>query len=77
MQLETLATNEQALAAYRRAGFVQEGALREDAWVEGGRVDEVVMSVLAREWRALTRVGSRAPSGPMMDGPPIADPGPS
>lgn len=52
VQLETLASNEQALSAYRRAGFVQEGIAREDNWIEGRFVDQVVMSVLAAEWAA-------------------------
>ncbi len=50
VQLETLAGNAQALAAYRRAGFVEEGRTREDAYVEGRFVDQVVMAVLAPEW---------------------------
>jgi RimJ/RimL family protein N-acetyltransferase len=51
VQLETLATNEQALACYRRVGFVEEGRLRENAWVAGAFVDTVVMGVLAAEHR--------------------------
>jgi len=50
VQLETLATNEAGLRAYRAAGFVEEGRTRESGWVRGGFVDEVIMSVLAHEW---------------------------
>lgn len=50
VQIETLATNRGALAAAARAGFVQEGVARQDAWVEGRFVDQVVLSVLAGEW---------------------------
>ena len=46
VQLECLATNGAAIRAYRAVGFVEEGRLRESAWVRGGFVDEVVMSVL-------------------------------
>ena len=48
--LETLATNTPALRCYASAGFVEEGRLREAAWVEGGYVDAVRMSVLRRDW---------------------------
>ena len=50
VQLETLASNEAALRAYRAAGFVEEGRTRESGWVRGGFADEVIMSVLATEW---------------------------
>jgi RimJ/RimL family protein N-acetyltransferase len=52
VQLEALADNVQGRAAYRRAGFVEEGTTRQDAWVDGRFVDQVVMGVLAEEWRA-------------------------
>lgn len=38
------------LRCYRAVGFVEEGRLREAAWVEGGYEDMVVMSVLRSEW---------------------------
>lgn len=52
VHLQTLASNTAALAAYRAVGFVEEGRLREHAWVEGGYDDVVVMSVLRSEWDA-------------------------
>ena len=51
VQLEVLASNEQAIRAYVAAGFVEEGRTRESAWVTGEMVDEVFMSVLATEWQ--------------------------
>ena len=48
--LETTATNEAALRAYAAAGFVEEGRLREHAYVEGRYVDSVRMAVLRSEW---------------------------
>ncbi len=52
VQLEALTSNAAGLAAYRKAGFVEEGVTRQDSWVGGRFVDQVVMSVLADEWRA-------------------------
>ena len=51
VQLEVLATNEAAVRAYERVGFVHEGRRRESAWVDGAFVDELLMGVLEREWR--------------------------
>ena len=48
--LETVETNEVALRAYAAAGFVEEGRLREHAWVEGTFLDVVRMAVLRDEW---------------------------
>ena len=49
--LETLAGNEAMLRAAHRAGFREEGRLRQAAYVLGERVDEVVMGLLREEWR--------------------------
>ena len=46
IHLQTLASNEAALRAYRAVGFVEEGRLREHAWVEGAYDDVVLMAVL-------------------------------
>lgn len=50
--LETTATNVAAVRAYTAAGFVEEGRLREHAWVDGRYVDVVRMAVLRRDWEA-------------------------
>lgn len=50
VHLETLASNEPALRAYRAVGFVEEGRRREHAWVEGAYDDMVLMGVLRAEW---------------------------
>lgn len=52
VELTVLADNAQALAAYRRAGFVEEGRQRQAAWVDGRFVDLAVMAALAPEWPA-------------------------
>lgn len=49
VQLETLASNEPALRCYTAVGFVEEGRLRQHAWVEGGYHDAVLMAVLRDE----------------------------
>ena len=46
VHLRTLATNTAALTSYARVGFVEEGRLRESAWVRGEYVDEVLMGLL-------------------------------
>lgn len=53
LQLETLADNAAMLAAASRAGYLQEGRLRQASWVNGEFVDEIVMSVLADEWQRI------------------------
>jgi RimJ/RimL family protein N-acetyltransferase len=47
VQLEVLANNAAAIRCYEKAGFRQDGRMRESAWVRGEFVDEVYMSVLA------------------------------
>lgn len=49
VQLEVLATNTAALRSYEKAGFREDGRMRQSAWVRGGFVDEVYMSVLATD----------------------------
>jgi RimJ/RimL family protein N-acetyltransferase len=51
LQVDTLADNAAMIATARRVGFVMEGTLRQGAWVMGTFVDEVVLGLLADEWR--------------------------
>lgn len=44
------ADNERAIRAYRAAGFVEEGRLREHMWSNGRYVDAVQMGVLRADW---------------------------
>lgn len=53
--LDTDVTNTRAQAAYRKAGFTLEGTLRRAWFIDGSYVDGVRMSMLADEWRALSR----------------------
>lgn len=49
--LQTYAFNRRALAAYAKAGFVEEGRRREVVFHDGTFHDEVHMGLLEREWR--------------------------
>ncbi|MGX2997091.1 GNAT family N-acetyltransferase [Streptomyces sp. JNUCC 64] len=51
LQIETLADNAAMLGAAERNGFVREGVLRSSAWVLGEFLDEVLLGLLARDWR--------------------------
>ncbi|GAA1387959.1 hypothetical protein GCM10009639_13800 [Kitasatospora putterlickiae] len=52
LQIETLADNTAMLRAAERNGFVREGVLRSSAWVMGGFLDQVLLGLLAEEWKA-------------------------
>lgn len=47
--LAVFATNERAIASYRKVGFVEEGRWREDVWRDGRYVDQVVMAILRED----------------------------
>ena len=47
--LTVMAANARAIAVYERLGFRREGILRSHLWMDGGPVDEVVMSLLEGE----------------------------
>lgn len=51
LQIETLADNAPMLRAAERNGFVREGVLRSSAWVLGEFLDEVLLGLLAEEWK--------------------------
>ena len=48
--LKVFAEHEAAISLYRKCGFVQEGVLRQDAFLEGSYRDTVVMSILRDEF---------------------------
>jgi RimJ/RimL family protein N-acetyltransferase len=50
LQIETLSDNAAMIGAAGRVGFVLEGTLRANAWVNGRFIDEVVMGLLAEDW---------------------------
>jgi RimJ/RimL family protein N-acetyltransferase len=51
LQIETLSDNDAMLRSAERNGFVREGVLRSAAWVMGEFVDEVLLGLLAEEWK--------------------------
>ena len=51
LQIETLSDNEPVLRAAAANGFVVEGRLREAGWI-GYFADEMILGLLAAEWRA-------------------------
>lgn len=55
--------NERAIRAYRKIGFVVEGRAREAIWRDGRWWDEIMMSMLDREWRALRAGRATPPEG--------------
>ena len=50
VELTVLPDNEPALALYRRAGFQQEGLLRQQVYKNGAYRDMILMSILREEW---------------------------
>ncbi|WP_411079186.1 GNAT family N-acetyltransferase [Streptomyces sp. cmx-18-6] len=51
LQIETLSDNTAMLRSAERNGFVREGVLRSSAWVMGEFLDDVVLGLLAPEWK--------------------------
>lgn len=53
LYLHVIASNERAIASYRKVGFVEEGRFREHAWVRGAYLDLVAMGLLRSEWQKI------------------------
>jgi RimJ/RimL family protein N-acetyltransferase len=49
--LQVYESNQRAIRAYEKAGFIREGKLREAQHLEGEYVDVIIMSVLRSEWQ--------------------------
>jgi hypothetical protein len=52
VRLSAATTNARDLGCHRACGFVEEGRLREQQWLDGRFVDVVYIRVLRREWRS-------------------------
>jgi RimJ/RimL family protein N-acetyltransferase len=52
VSLQVLADDARAVGAYRKVGFVEDGRLRQQAWVHGRFEDELLMSVLREDWES-------------------------
>jgi len=50
VELWTLGDNERAIHLYKRAGFTEDGRMRDRSWIEGAFVDHLVMSITAEEF---------------------------
>jgi RimJ/RimL family protein N-acetyltransferase len=50
--LRVFAFNERGIRSYTKCGFVEEGRLREQTWLEGRYWDQVVMGILRDDWLA-------------------------
>jgi RimJ/RimL family protein N-acetyltransferase len=50
LQIETLTDNAAMIRIAAKAGFTQEGVLRNSSWVDGAFVDEVILGLLVTEW---------------------------
>ncbi|MFF5718018.1 GNAT family N-acetyltransferase [Streptomyces buecherae] len=55
LQIETLADNTAMLRSAERNGFVREGVLRSSSWVLGEFLDEVLLGLLAKDWKPAAR----------------------
>jgi RimJ/RimL family protein N-acetyltransferase len=51
LQIETLTDNAAMIRVAANTGFAEEGTLRNSAWVHGDFADEVILGLLATEWR--------------------------
>ena len=49
--LDVISSNAPAIRAYRRAGFQQEGAMRDAVLRDGCRYDRIIMGILRHEWQ--------------------------
>ncbi|MEU7606949.1 GNAT family protein [Streptomyces sp. NPDC040724] len=56
LQIETLSDNAAMLRSAERNGFVREGVLRSSAWVMGEFLDEVLLGLLAQDWKPDSKV---------------------
>lgn len=52
IELRTWSFNTRAVATYRRVGFVEEGRRRQVVFHQGRFHDQILMGILADEWRA-------------------------
>ena len=50
--LRVYSNNLQAIKAYEKAGFIQEGRMREDHYRQGKYYDTLIMSVLRDDWHS-------------------------
>lgn len=62
--VRVLEYNSRALRAYEKCGFVVEGRERQAARVDDRWYDDIMLGLLAREWRELAGMHAADPAGP-------------
>ncbi len=55
VMLRVVATNRRALASYQKVGYIEEGRLRQAAYIGGEYVDVFLMSTLRSDWEGMVR----------------------
>ncbi|MCJ7824273.1 MAG: GNAT family N-acetyltransferase [Anaerolineales bacterium] len=53
--LRVYETNLRAIQVYKKIGFIEEGRLRQDHFIDGKYVDVVIMGVLCAEWKSMEK----------------------
>jgi diamine N-acetyltransferase len=56
VSLRVFESNQRAIKAYERVGFILEGRLREDHFSQGRFEDTLIMGILCDEWKAQKEV---------------------
>jgi len=56
--LTVFSFNERAIRSYRSVGFVVEGRARDAIWRDGRWWDEIAMSILDSDWKAMPRLNA-------------------
>ena len=52
IDLKVLAYNRRAIRCYEKCGFLQEGVLRESAYIDGTFHDDIIMGILSKEFKS-------------------------
>jgi hypothetical protein len=60
VDLRVLASNDGAIASYRKCGFVQEGRERDSCWLEGQWYGDIILGLLAQSADRVRRVLHRS-----------------
>jgi len=53
--LRVFETNSRATQVYKKIGFIEEGRLRQDHFIDGQYVDVVIMAILCEEWHTMEK----------------------
>ncbi len=52
LELDVRSFNERAIACYKKCGFIEEGRIRENFYVDGKYTDTIHMGLLKKEWKS-------------------------